>query len=161
MKRKDFYQLMLPLTEKLYRFAYALIPDDLQAEQLVIDGLNAYLLKEKKSILRRDINLTDKKETQILRRILFKGVLRYMSDIGIRRSSQLIEQMKVSRPVDYSAYYSLEPKVRLVMSLRYEAQFTVEEIEEVVQMPRYEVIEKIHNGRFLLMNDLNQGALHD
>jgi hypothetical protein len=43
-----------------------------------------------------------------------------------------------------------------VLSLRYEAQFTVEEIEEIVQMPRYEVIEKIHNGRFLLMNDLNK-----
>ena len=32
-----------------------------------------------------------------------------------------------------------------------------EEIEEIVQLPRFEVIEKIHNGRFLLLNDLNQG----
>lgn len=158
MKRKDFYQLALPLSDKLYRFAFTLIPDDLQAEQLVIDSLNAFLLKEKKDILKREVNLSSKKDSQIVRRNYFKGILRYMCDIGTRRSIQLGEQMKVLRPEEYTAFYSLDPKVRFVISLRYEAQFSVEEIEEIVQMPRYEVIEKIHNGRFLLLNDLNQGV---
>lgn len=156
MKRKDFYQLALPLTEKLYRFAYTLIPDDLQAEQLVIDSINAFLLKEKKSILNREVDLASKKETQIMRRMYFKSILKYLCDIGVRRSVQLNEQMKVQRPQEFAKYYTLEPKIRFVLSLRYDAQFTVEEIEEIVQMPRYEVIEKIHNGRFLLMNDLNK-----
>ena len=158
MKRKDFYQLALPLSDKLYRFAFTLIPDDLQAEQLVIDSLNAFLLKEKKDILKREVNLTSKKDSQFVRRTYFKGILRYMCDIGTRRSIQLGEQMRVLRPEEYTAFYSLDPKVRFVISLRYEAQFSVEEIEEIVQMPRYEVIEKIHNGRFLLLNNLNQGV---
>ncbi|MFP5386073.1 MAG: hypothetical protein ACLGHN_08350 [Bacteriovoracia bacterium] len=158
MKRKEFFQLTLPLTDKLYRFAFTLIPDDLQAEQLVIDSLNAFLIKERKSIMRKEVDLNSKKEAQILRRTYFKGLLRYMGDIGARRSVQLIEQMKVERPEEFSAFYSLEPKVRFVISLRYEGQFTVEEIEEIVQIPRYEVIEKIHNGRFLLLNDLNKGV---
>lgn len=158
MKRKEFYQLVQPLTEKLYRFAYTLIPDDLQAEQLVIDGLNAYLLKEKKTILRKEVDLNSKKETQLLRRTIFKGLLRYMGEIGARRSLQLNEQMRLSVPKEFSPFYTLEPKVRLVMSLRYDGQFTVEEIEEITQMPRFEVIEKLHNGRFLLLNDLNQGV---
>lgn len=158
MKRKDFFQLIQPLTEKLYRFAYTLIPDDLQAEQLVIDGLNAYLLKEKKTISKKEIDLNSKKETQLIRRMIFKGILRYISEIGTRRSLQLNEQMRLNIPKDFTPYYSLEPKVRLVMSLRYDSQFTVEEIEEIVQMPRFEVIEKLHNGRFLLLNDLNKGA---
>lgn len=158
MKRKEFFQLALPLLDKLYRFAHHLIPDDLQAEQLVVDSLNAYLLKERKSILRRDINLNSKKETQILRRTIYKGILKYMCEIGSRRSVQLLEQMKVTRPSEYEAFYALDPRIRFVIALRYDAQFTVEEIEEVVSMPRYEVIEKIHNGRFLLLNDLNQGV---
>lgn len=158
MKRKDFYQLTLPLTDKLYRFAYTMIPDDLQAEQLVIDSLNAYLIKEKKSILKREVNLEVKKDAQIARRLVFKGLLRYMCDIGARRANQLGEFTKVNRPEEYSAFYSLDAKIRFVISLRYEAQFTVEEIEEIVQMPRFEVIEKIHNGRFLLLNDLNKGV---
>jgi DNA-directed RNA polymerase specialized sigma24 family protein len=158
MKRKDFYQLVLPLTDKLYRFAFNLIPDDLQAEQLVIDSLNAYLLKERKSILRKEVDIEQKKEAQVLRRMYFKGILRYMGDIGVRRSAQLSEQMKTFRPDEFIQFYSLEAKVRFVIALRYDAQFTVEEIEEIVQMPRYEVIEKIHNGRFLLLNDLNKGV---
>jgi hypothetical protein len=157
MKRKDFYQLLAPLTDKLYRFGFTLIPDDLQAEQLVIDSFNAYLLKERKTLLKKDVDLTNKKESQYLRRIHFKGILRHMCEIGARRSVQLIDQLRLSLPEGYSPYYSLEPKIRFVMSLRYDAQFSVEEIEEIVQMPRFEVIEKIHNGRFLLMSNLNKG----
>jgi len=80
-----------------------------------------------------------------------------MCDIGVRRSAQLIEQMKVGLAKEYSAYYALDPKVRFVIALRYDAQFSVEEIEDILLLPRFEVIEKIHNGRFLLLNDLNKG----
>ncbi|WPU64408.1 hypothetical protein [Peredibacter starrii] len=158
MKRKDFYQLVQPLTDKLYRVAFALIPDDLQAEQLVIDGMNAFLLKERKSIMFREVDLTNKKETLILRRHYYKGILRFLIDIGSRRAIQLNEQMKITRPAEYNSFYSLDPKVRVVMSLRYDSQFTVEEIEDILFIPRFEIIEKVHNGRFLLLNDLNKGA---
>lgn len=156
MKRKEFFQLVLPLTDRLYRFAYVLIPDDLQAEQLVVDAMNAFLIKEKKILLKKNVNLSSKKEVQILRRTYFKGLLRYLGDIGARRASQLSEQMKLSIPEKYSAFYAVDPKIRFVITLRYEAQFRVEEIEEIIQVARYEVIEKIHNGRFLLLNDLNK-----
>ena len=158
MKRKELNTLLSPLSEKLYRFAYTLIPDDLQAEQLVIDSFNAFLLRERKKLMAREVDLVSKNGSQILRRQYFKGILQHMLEIGVRRSIQLSEQIKVSRPQEYVPYYSLEPKVRFVMSLRYDAQFSVEEIEEIVQMPRYEVIEKIHNGRFLLLSDLNRGV---
>lgn len=158
MKRKDFSQVVLPLSEKLYRFAFVLIPDDLQAEQLVVDSVNAFLLKERKSILRRELDLAQKKDTQIYRRAIFKGILRYLCDIGVRRSVQLREQMKVRPADEFAAFYNLDPKVRFTLSLRYEARFSVEEIEEIIQLPRYEVIEKIHNGRYLLLNELNSGV---
>ena len=159
MKRKDFYQLLQPLTDKLYRIASNLIPDDLQAEQLVIDSLNAYLIKEKKKILAaREFDSLSKKDIQLQRRFYFKGILKYMSEIGVRRSSQLTDFMKHNSPSDFQLFYGLGPKVRLVISLRYDFQFTVEEIEDITGMPRYEVIEKLHNGRFLLLNDFNQGV---
>lgn len=158
MKRKEFNHLVLPLTDKLFRIAYNLIPDDLQAEQLVVDGFNAYLLKEKKNILLKNVDFSNRKETGALRRMYFKGILRYIGDIGIRRSSQLIEQLKLTIPAEYRPFYSLDAKVRLVMCLRFDAKLSVEDIEEVLLMARYAVIEKIHNGRFLLINDLNKGV---
>lgn len=157
MKRKDFFQLVQPLTPKLYKFAHALIPDDLQAEQLVIDGLNAFLLSEQKEISRREIDIEDKKDQQVLGRMYFKGILLHMSSIGTRRSGQLLEQMKVNIPESFISFYSLDAKIRAAIYLRYEAQLSVNEIEDVLLIPRFEVIEKLHNGRFLLMNDLNKG----
>lgn len=158
MKRKDFYSLVQPLTEKLYRFSYSLIPDDLQAEQLVIDAFNAYLLKEKKTILSREIDLKNKKVVAQLRRHLFKGILRYLCDIGLRRSLQLMDQLRPSVAAEFKSFFAMDPKVRMVIGLRYDHQFTVEEIEQIGQMPRYEVIEKLHNGRFLLLNELVSGV---
>lgn len=156
MKRFDFFQLVQPLTEKLYSMAYGLVPDDLQAEQLVIDSMNAFLLKEKKSVLNKTTDLTNKKNSQLLRRTYYKSILRYMNEIGVRRASQLGESSIAVDPENFRAFFGLDPKVRFVMKLRFEGQFTVEEIEEITQLPKYEVIEKLHNGRFLLLNDLNR-----
>ncbi len=156
MKRKDFFQLVQPITEKLYRVAYTIIPDDLQAEQLVIDSFNAYLIKEKKMILAaRDFETMSKKEILLKRRTIFKNILTYMTQIGVRRSSQLTDQIQ---PTEFKSYFGLDTKVRLVMALRFDFQFTVEEIEEITGMIKYEVIEKLHNGRFLLLNEINRGV---
>lgn len=159
MNRKDFFQLLQPLTDKLYRMAFNLIPDDLQAEQLVIDSLNAYLIKEKSRILAAsDFASLSKKDIQLQRRHHFKGILRFMAEIGVRRSTQLTGQTKFSTPSEFTSFYGLDPQVRLVMSLRLDFQFTAEEIEDITNMAKYEVIEKLHNGRFLLLNESNRVA---
>ncbi len=158
MKRIEFFQLVQPLTEKLYSMAFALVPDDLQAEQLVIDSMNAFLLKEKKLVLNKLVDLESKKNAQLLRRTYYKSILRYMCEIGVRRSHQMGETSLVQPAENFRAFFALDPKVRFVMKLRFEGQFTAQEIEEIVQLPKYEVIEKLHNGRFLLLNDLNRGV---
>ena len=159
MNRIDFFQLLQPLTPKLYRLAYSVMADDLQSEQLVIDALNGYLIKEKKNILNaRALAELSPKDLQLQRRFHFKGILRYMGQIGLRRCVQLGDQMKKHRPEEFKSFFKLDPKVRLTLSLRYDFQFTTDEIEDITSMTRYEVIEKLHNGRFLLLNDLNQGA---
>ncbi len=159
MKRKEFYLIIEPLTERLYRFAYSLIPEDLQAEQLIIDGFNAFLIKQKKNLLRREVDFKEKRDLQVLRKIYFKAILRHISEIGLRRSTQLQDHTRLNKPSEFKAFYNLEPKLRMILSLRFDAQLTVEEIEEISQMAKYEVIEKLHNGRFLLMNELNKGVI--
>jgi hypothetical protein len=64
-----------------------------------------------------------------------------------------------SEPHDFKPFFKLDPRVRLTLCLRYDFQFTTNEIEDITGMTRYEVIEKLHNGRYLLLHDVNQGAL--
>jgi hypothetical protein len=144
MKRSDFTSLLQPLTEKLYQMAYALVPDDLQAEQLVIDSVNAFLVRERRAILNRPFSAAEKKEVTEVRRAYYKGVLRSMSEIGVRRAVQMAEQLRSETPVEFKKFYDLDPRIRFILKLRFEAQLTVEEIQDV--------IEKLHNGRFLLTN---------
>lgn len=142
----------------MYSMAYALVPDDLQAEQLVIDSVNAFLIKEKRSLLAKEVDLGNKKSVQLLRRTYFKALLRTMGEIGVRRSAQLGEASLAAQPEDFKTFFDLDARIRFVMKLRFEGQFTTEEIEEIAGLPKFEVIEKLHNGRFLLLNDLNHGV---
>lgn len=158
MKRSEFFSLIQPLIPKLYSMAHGLLPDDLQAEQLVIDSINGFLVKESSSLLKRELKINDKKEIQLLRRSYYKTILRNLSDIGSRRSFQLKEQMQMQRPENYAGFYALEPKIRLALKLRFEANFSVDEIQDILEIPRYEVIEKLHNGRYLMVSQLNEGV---
>lgn len=158
MKRSELFSLIQPLIPKLYSMAHGLLPDDLQAEQLVIDSINAFLVRESSTVLKRELKTSDKKEIQFLRRNYYKSILRNLSDIGSRRSLQLKEQMQMQRPENYEGFYSLEPKIRLALKLRFEANFTVDEIQDILEIPRYEVIEKLHNGRYLMVAGLNEGV---
>ncbi|GEM_PF-1240172 len=155
MKRTELINLLLPLNEKLYQMAYCLIPDDLQAEQLVIDGVNAFLLKEAKWVAQFTDGEVDPKKAAGLRRQLLKKILRFQFEIGQKRSFQLIEQYRTDIPSAFKKFYDLDVRVRAVMTLRFDFLFQTEEIEDICQMPRFEVIEKLHNGRFMLSKDLN------
>lgn len=158
MKRSEFFSLIQPLIPKLYSMAHGLLPDDLQSEQLVIDSINAFLVRESSTLLKRELKVSDKKEVQLLRRSYYKSILKNLSDIGTRRSLQLKDQMLTQRPENYEAFYALEPKIRLALKLRFEANFSVDEIQDILEIPRYEVIEKLHNGRYLMISGLNEGV---
>ncbi len=160
MKRTELINLLLPLNEKLYQMAYCLIPDDLQAEQLVIDGVNAFLLKEQKWVARLIEEDSERSMNNHVRRQLLKRVLKYQFEIGQRRSFQLIDQYRTYIPAEFKKFYELDVKVRAVMTLRFEFLFQVEEIEDVCGMPRFEVIEKLHNGRFMLSKELSTTKLN-
>ena len=158
MNKKEVTTLLHSMSDKLYQAAYYLLPDDLQAEQLVIDAINAYLFKEKKFLLSAvDLSLTNQQSFQLTRKHHMRMVLRYMNDIGLKRASQLPQSVLTSN-TEYLKFYGLEPKVRFVLGLRLHFNFSVEEIENITKMPKYEVIEKIHNGRYLLLNDFQLGA---
>ncbi len=125
-----------------------LLPDDLQAQQLVIDAFTQCLLKEKHQWLTRSWDEQDKKSQLQLRKLLMKNLVRSMVDLGVRRSVQL----GVTRgPEDFKQFYQLDARTRAVAWLRFQQGWPLDEIERTLAMKRHEVIEKVHNARFLLM----------
>lgn len=125
-----------------------LLPDDLQAQQLVIDAFTQCLLREKEIWLTEDWDESDKKYQQILRKQFFRSLVRVIVDLGVRRSTQLTVSYEGK---DYKQFYQMDAKTRAVAWLRFQQGQSLEEIERGLGMKHHEVIEKVHNARFLLM----------
>ena len=125
-----------------------LLPDDLQAQQLVIDAFTQCLLKEKTSWLAYQLNEHDKKEAIQLRKQMLKGMVQVIVDLGIRRALQL---GMTRGPQEYQQFYQMDVRTRAVAWLRFQQGWTLDEIERTLELKRHEVIEKVHNARFLLM----------
>ena len=128
--------------------AYCLLPDELQAQQLVIDAFTQTLLKEKQVWLTREWDDNDKKSQLQQRKAFLKTMVRCVVDLGVRRAAQ------ISTPYEgheFRQFYQMDPRTRAVAWLRFQQNWPLEDIERALGMKRYEVIEKVHNARFLMM----------
>lgn len=129
-----------------------LLPDDLQAEQLVVDALTLTLLKEKRTWLEREWDEADRKSHTHLRRQFMRSLVTRLVDLGIKRSAQLgvtLPDAEITR--QHPQFFQLEPRTRAVAWLRFQQGWSMEEIERTLGLKRFELIEKVHNSRFLLM----------
>ena len=131
----------------------SLLPDDLQAQQLIVDSYTQCLLKEKNFWLDRDWDESDKKDQIYLRKMMLKSWVKIMVELGVRRASQM--QIRYDG-TEYKEYYHLDPTTRAVAWLKFDQSWTVPEIELALGLKRFEVIEKIHNSRFILAGGLSR-----
>jgi len=148
VRKKDFFNLIQPLLSRCHALAFVIIPDDLQAQQLVIDALTNCLLRDKHSWLEREWDEQDKKQQIHLRKMFLKQMFKAMVDIGVRRAGQMNTPYEGR---EFRNFFQLETRTRVVAWLRFQQSWTMEDIERALQMKRHEVIEKVHNARFLMM----------
>lgn len=128
------------------------MPDDLQAQQLVVDTLMLCLLKEKKNWRERDWSEEDKKLQLHLRRQFMKSMVAHMVDLGTKRSLQLWSTLPDCELVrQYPQFYQMETKARAIAWLRFGQNWNMEEIERVLNLKRFELVEKVHNARYLML----------
>ncbi|HLT21971.1 MAG TPA: hypothetical protein VKZ84_00940 [Bacteriovoracaceae bacterium] len=147
MKRKEIFSLISPLVEQLYQFAFALLPDELEAEQLVIDGVNGFIIKEKKLLESLEVEIDNE-----LRRFFFQKMVGHIYSLANKR----IMQFKLNHE---DPFYRLPLRDRAIMTLRYQMNYAPENIEDFLGIARWEVIEGIHNSRFMLTNQFQENEL--
>ena len=148
MKRKEIFATLAPLLDHLYQFSHALLPDDLEAEQLVIDGINGFIIKEKKWLTRL---LTDSESESKLRRIFFQKMISHIYGLATKRAAHFNSTQE-------QPFYELPLRNRAIMTLRYLMNYDAQQIEDFLGLARWEVIEGIHTGRYMLMNELTAEA---
>jgi len=129
---------------ELFSFGYALIPDDLQAGQLVIDALASFSALNKEKLM----ELTDANDDE-LQKICFgeikRQIYRNMFQIGKRRCEQLPAICQEKNK--FQAFYKLSVSKRAILFLKQKALVSLSDIEFITGIEHLEIISRLHTSR--------------
>lgn len=145
MKKAQLQNLVNSLIPKFYSFAFALVPDELQAEQMVIDSYAVFVVREKKFIT--DFKFSgEKKEVSTLKKYIMSHMICELYQMGLKRSSQLRILGKKDHG-QYDSFYHLKINQRAILFLKESFKYSIEGIQEILGLQKYQVIEALYNGR--------------
>lgn len=166
MRKKELFNILSTLTDDFYQYSFVLLPYHLHAERLMTDCLSAFLLREGEDTISRlslDIykkqNSKDPHQLNLKKELLLK-IISYLFKTGTRRAMQLSEESISTNSFEVHPFYRLLPKIRFVLWMKYVGDFSIQDIGYYLKMSKTEVLECLHNGRFLL-SDLNKKSRLD
>lgn len=144
MKKSELQPLIDVLIPKLFSFAYALVPDELQAVQIVIDAYSVFVIREKEHLEYLKYNVKSKKDKAQTLQYLFKSNLKEIYKLGTKRSFQL--KNTIDEKQDLPQFYQVEISQRALLFLKYKLSFDLNDIQQVLMIQRHQVLEKLYNG---------------
>jgi len=150
MKIEELQKYIQNLSPELYSFAYVLIPDDLQASQLMIDCVQSFLIQRKalvekigQSKNRIVLNLLD--ETRL-------HLLKIVFDLSRKRYQQLKSSLRDVE--ELGGFFALEFNEKAVLYLKDKAGLEQEVIEFVTSSTSSEVLSHLYVARIKMTKHL-------
>ena len=150
MKTEELQKYIQNLSPELYSFAYILIPDDLQASQLMIDCVQSFLIQKK--ILVEKMGLTKNK---IVKNLLDESKLNLMK-IVYELSKKRYQQLKTSL-IDVEAnggFFSLDFNEKATLFLKEKTELDLDQIEFITSTTRSEVLSYLYSARIKMTADM-------
>ncbi|MBY0414349.1 MAG: hypothetical protein K2Q18_09295 [Bdellovibrionales bacterium] len=143
MKKLDLEKFIQNLSTDLYSFAFILIPDDLQATQLMIDAVSTFLI-QKKSLIAKWSSF-NKEELLGHGHDIKIHLYKSMYELSKKRYSQLRLSFKDFE--ENSGYFSLEFDDKAALFLKERTNFSVDVIEFILGQSHNEVIAHLYSAR--------------
>lgn len=117
-----------------------LVPDDLQASQIVIDGVTAFVVAEKEWLQCMEVDVEEKMDLALLKKDIYKLVCKSIYQIGCKRSTQIPTEKNQD-------LFSLDVATRTMIYLKYKTDFTFEETLEIVNLAKPTALAKLYTGK--------------
>lgn len=149
MKRKTIQRLLNDFQTEIYFYAYALIPDQLQARQIVLDSIDLVFNGDKDLI--DEILFGDDSDIDQLKIKLRKVLLKHCFNLSSKRIDHLKtgiginmmdQQVQANRE-----FYELSFIERSVLFLKVKLKLDFDSIQEITNLDRYEVMTFIGKAR--------------
>lgn len=159
MKSKELEKLIQNLSTDLYSFAYILIPDDLQATQLMIDSVSVFFI-QKKSLVEKWKNSPHDEDTKISDELKFH-LYKAIYDLSRKRYQQL--KMSFKEVEDNSGFFSLDLDEKASLYLREKSHFNNNIIEFILGKSRSELLAHLYSARLKLAEKFpaNKAVIHN
>jgi DNA-directed RNA polymerase specialized sigma24 family protein len=132
----------------LFSFSFCLLPDELQAQQLLLDALSVFALGEKDLVEEFEV-VVDPQRKLALMKVLRKSIMRAIFHMASKRASQL-ESTLFSRENTPDVFFHLAISQRAVLYLKHKLNFDFSEIEHILGKHSTEVMGILSQGRVRL-----------
>lgn len=150
MKTIELEKFIQNLSTDLYSFAYILIPDDLQATQLMIDSVSAFMIKNK--ILIEKWKSASESEVMGHSSDISIHLYKSLYDLSKKRYNQL--RLSFKDIEDKSGFYSLEFDDKAALFLQERTDYSLELIEFLLGKTRGEVLAHLYSARMTMVSKL-------
>lgn len=148
MKRNDLISIVDSIIPGLYSFSYALIPDELQAEQLIVDAFSVFLIREEEDI--KALEMESARERAASKRYAQTSLLIDIFDLAKKRAPQLASLLRNVR--EHKSFYELDILHRAVLSAKENLKLSNAQIGEIFALKNHQVLEALHNSRSILLS---------
>lgn len=149
MKTSDLEIIIKNLAPELYGYAYILIPDDLQAGQLIIDATQNFVLNKKffiDKILNEEVSKEVTTEIQLR---LFQAIY----DIAKKRFHQI--KLSFGHAQDKTNFFlSLDFEEKSMLYLRIRAMLEINQIEMIMNQDRSMIIAFLTDARMKMIQQV-------
>jgi hypothetical protein len=157
MKNNELEKFIQNQSPDLYSFAYVLIPDDLQATQLMIDSVSRLLIQKKslvESWVKKNVE-TEVESNDYLQNDILLNLLKSTYEISKKRYSQLKISLSDQVGVN-SQFFTLDFEDKAVLFLKEKLNFEMASIEFVTGLSKSEILAHLYSARILLSEKLDK-----
>lgn len=157
MKSIELQKFIQNISAELYSFAFILIPDDLQASQLMIDSVSVFLIQNKPLVdlwkKSSDVDLVQHSEN--VKRHLYKA----MYELSKKRYNQL--RLSFKNMEDSSGFFSLNFDDKAALFLQERTDFPLELIQFILDKTEGEILAHLYSARIFMVNFKNHVSNHN
>ena len=143
---KNILSYFLQSSPKLFSFAHALLPDVLQAQQLVIDSI-ALLVTERKEWVEETAKIMAAQAVATRSTLIQRYLYRHIFLIGRTRAKQLMTKA----PPEYARFYNLPITSRAVLFLHHQTAWSIDDIDDILSLERPVLFAHLQQARQQLL----------
>ena len=164
MKTEELQNYIKNLSPELYSFAYVLVPDDLQASQLMIDCVQAFLI-QKKALIEK-MGQTKNKIVKNLLEETKLNLIKIVYELSRKRYKHL--KISLSDVEGSGGFFSLDFDEKAILYLKEKTNLDLIQIEFITSTTKSEILSYLYSARIkmtahmpnnLFQNEIDSGGI--